>query len=406
LQTDDVVVVGEQLKDPAEAPVEAFTVSEEDLKRQQPLSANDVLQRVPGVTVRAEEGMGLRPNIGFRGLSPDRSRAVLVLEDGVPVQMMPYDYPELYVAPRIERMRSVEVVRGAGSIIYGPRTIGGVVNFVTLAPPPELKLVAEARGGTGGYYFGYASAGDTVGRVGYLVTAMHQAFDGPRKLGLSQTDLMGKVAVDLRDAGELQVKLQFYDEDSHSTTLGLTSSQYDAGKLTNYAKHDRFPVRRYAAQVTHQIDFSSKVNLATTGYFNVTTRDWWRQNYLRKSAIGARYERIIGPQGQVYGPNSEQGTNDGSSLFFLNSNVGHLRRFIVGGVEPRLRARYSTRAMQGELITGVRLHYEHSAIRDVAGGSATARSGAELNDQGRQVMALAAYARPTFEFFHPPTIPR
>ncbi len=399
LQTNDVVVTGQRLIDPAEAPVEAFSVSEQELERQQPVSANDVLQRVPGVSVRAEEGMGLRPNIGFRGLSADRSRNVLVLEDGVPVQMMPYDYPELYVAPRIERMRSVEVVRGAASLIYGPRTLGGVVNFVTLAPPPKLHLSGEFRAGTGGYYFGFASAGDTIGDVGFLVTAMHQNFDGPRHLGLSQTDLMGRLSIDLHHAGELRIKLQFYDEDSASTNLGLTTLQFQNGLNENFAYHDRFPIRRYAAQATHQIEFSRKVTLATTGYFNFTTRDWWRQNYLRQSASGVAYERIVGPDGQTYGPNSGMGTNDGSSVYFLQSDVGRLRRYTVAGVEPRLTARYGGDKLQGELISGVRLHYERGDDRDVAGDSPTARSGDLQNKDLREVAAFSFYARPTFEFF-------
>ena len=224
LQTGDVVVVGSRIADPDEAPVPAFTVSQQELERQQPLSVNDVIRRVPGMQVRDEDGMGLRPNIGFRGLSSDRSRNVLVLEDGVPIQMMPYDYPELYVAPRIERMRSVEVIRGAASIIYGPRTIGGVVNFVTLAPPTELHVAGQARIGTDGYYFGHAMAGDTVGDVGFLITAMHQRFQGPRHLQLAQTDVMGRLNLDLHDAGELRVKLQFYDENSTSTNIGLTTT--------------------------------------------------------------------------------------------------------------------------------------------------------------------------------------
>lgn len=399
LQTNDVVVMGERLSDPAEAPVESFTVSEKELERQQPVSANDVLRRVPGVTVRSEEGMGLRPNIGFRGLSADRSRNVLVLEDGVPVQMMPYDYPELYIAPRIERMRSVEVVRGAASIIYGPRTIGGVVNFVTLQPPPEPHLAGEVRAGTGGYYFGFASAGDTIGRVGVLVTAMHQAFDGPRHLGLAQTDLMGRMSVDLHDAGELRLKLQFYDENSTSTNLGLTTLQYENGRLDNFAYHDRFPLRRYAAQVTHQAELPRDVTLATTAYFNSTSRDWWRQDFLRRSATGATYERIVGPTGRTYAPDSGMGTDDGSSVYFLDSNVGRLRQYTVAGIEPRVTARYQAGPMEGEAIAGVRLHYERGDDTDIAGNSPAAREGSTLAAQTRQVMALAAYVRPTFEFF-------
>lgn len=384
--------------DPSEVPVEAFVVSEEEIERQQPINVSDVLARVPGVQIRPEEGMGLRPNIGFRGLSSDRSRNVLVLEDGIPVQMMPYDYPELYIAPRIERMSTVEVVRGAASILYGPRTIGGVVNFVTLKPPQELLAKTEVRMGTGGYYFGSAIAGDTVGDVGVLLTAMHQRFNGPRDLMLRQTDVMGRLALDLHHAGQLGLKLQFYDENSTSTNLGLTTLQYENGNLDNYAQNDRFPIRRYAAQLTHDVDLSSQARLVTTGYFNVSTRDWWRQDYLRSSAQGADVERIVDPYGNTLPPNATS-SNDGSAVYFLNSNVGRLRRYTVGGIEPRMTVKYDWGRVSGEMISGLRVHSEEGEDVDIAGASPTARTGTIQAQQTRHVFAVAVYMRPTFEFF-------
>ncbi len=400
LHTRDVVVYGTRLPDPDAAPVVAFRVDETELRRQQPLSVTDVLRRVPGVSVRDEEGMGLRPNIGFRGLSSDRSRNVLVLEDGVPTQMMPYDYPELYVAPRIERMRSVEVIRGAASILYGPRTIGGVVNFLTLEPPTELRLTGEARVGTDDYYFGFVTGGTTIGDLGVLVTAMHQRFQGPRHLELEQTDVMARLSLDLHDAGELRLKLQLYDENSASTQLGLTTTQFDSGNLDNFASNDRFPIRRYAAQLTHQIEISDDVSLATTGYFNVTTRDWWRQDFLRRSATGAPVDRFVDGLGRTLDPSAATPADDlGTSVFFLDSNVGRLRLYTVAGIEPRVTAHYDLGELSGEIVGGVRLHYEEGRDTDLAGSSPTARSGSLLASQSRSVMALAAYLRPTFELF-------
>src|SRR5688572_29581210 len=111
-------------------------VTREEMERLAPQSASDVLRRVPGVHVVDEDGAGLRANIGLRGLPPARSTKVLILEDGIPVAPGPYGHPELYHTPPVERMAAIEVVRGSGSIRFGPQTIGGVVNFVS-APAPE-----------------------------------------------------------------------------------------------------------------------------------------------------------------------------------------------------------------------------------------------------------------------------
>ena len=70
-------------------------------------SLNEVLHRVPGVHVRDEEGIGLRPNIGLRGLNPTRSTTVLLLEDGVPISLAPYGDNGSYYVPPIDRFEGV-----------------------------------------------------------------------------------------------------------------------------------------------------------------------------------------------------------------------------------------------------------------------------------------------------------
>ena len=59
-----------------------------------PMHGNELFRKIPGLNVVDEEGAGLRLNIGIRGLDPDRSRNVLVLEDGIPVALNPYGEPE------------------------------------------------------------------------------------------------------------------------------------------------------------------------------------------------------------------------------------------------------------------------------------------------------------------------
>ena len=127
-------------------------ISSARLLNTKPLSGNEILRQVPGVHVQEEEGLGLRANISIRGLNPDRSRTVLMLEDGVPVALAPYGEPEMYYTPPIDRMSGIEIVKGSGSILFGPQTVGGVINYITVNPrlAPEGRLIF--RGGQNGLF--------------------------------------------------------------------------------------------------------------------------------------------------------------------------------------------------------------------------------------------------------------
>src|SRR5258708_28437 len=118
-----------------------------------------MLRRVPGLVVRQEYGGGGRLALGVRGLDNGRSRHLLILEDGIPVSLNPYAEPDMYYSPPIERMRGIEVVKGSGSILFGPQTIGGVVNFLSLSPPTRQSATVDVEGGQYGYARTLASYG-------------------------------------------------------------------------------------------------------------------------------------------------------------------------------------------------------------------------------------------------------
>jgi outer membrane receptor for Fe3+-dicitrate len=196
-------------------------VGRDDLTQLAPQHAGDVLRTVPSVNVVGEDPMGLRLNLSIRGLDPNRSRKVLVLEDGVPVSLNPYGSPELYYTPPIERMERVEVVRGSGQILWGPQTLGGVIHYVTREPPRRLTLHADLRYGSFGYLLAALSAGDTQGAVGWRLDVLHRRFEGPRALDAAVTDVNGQLRLQLSPRATLRLKLDFYDESSRATYLGL-----------------------------------------------------------------------------------------------------------------------------------------------------------------------------------------
>jgi Fe(3+) dicitrate transport protein len=179
-------------------------ISQEHIRQINPVSGNEVLRRSPGVHVVDEEGLGLRANIGIRGLDPDRSRSVLILEDGIPVALAPYGEPELYFTPSIERMAGVEILKGSGSILYGPQTIGGVINYITADPPLTPTTTATLRGAQGGYFTSLLTYGNTSGNTGYQVNYLRKQADSIGISNFKINDLTARYACNQEKIQALQ----------------------------------------------------------------------------------------------------------------------------------------------------------------------------------------------------------
>ena len=96
---------------------------------------------LPGVTVRGNGSAPSRPIL--RGLSDNR---VLILENGLRTgDISTYD-PAHAVPIDALSISQIDVVRGPAAILYGPSTIGGLVNVVTNTIPEVLGRAVLGKG--------------------------------------------------------------------------------------------------------------------------------------------------------------------------------------------------------------------------------------------------------------------
>jgi Fe(3+) dicitrate transport protein len=357
--------------------VDLITLEELDLQR--PFTANEALRRAPGVNVRDEEGFGLRPNIGIRGLNPTRSTKITLLEDGLPLAYAPYGDNASYFHPPIERYRGIEVLRGTNALAYGPQTIGGVINYLTPDAPEDFSGYMQFGGGSRDYLNGHARFG---GR-GALIDYVRKQGQGARDhLEHAIDDLNFKYSTALSKEHSLKLRLNAYREGSTVTYSGLTQAEYERlGARYNPFGNDGFDIVRQGASLSHRWAPSTATKLDTSVYYGAFDRDWWRQSSTTTdgqcgSAFTAR--RLAGLAVDADACASVQ---------------GRLREYAFRGIESRLRLANAL----GELTVGAKWHVERQDRRQVNGDGPQARTGRVVEDNLRDTDASAVFVTQRFD---------
>ena len=133
-EADTIYIFGEQ-ENLGDLPGSIYKIDQKKLETFKHSDIHRVLKEVPGVYLQEEDALGLRPNIGLRGVHPHRSRKVTLMEDGILIAPAPYSAPAAYYFPNMHKISTVEIYKGPSSIRYGPNSIGGAVNLITRPIP-------------------------------------------------------------------------------------------------------------------------------------------------------------------------------------------------------------------------------------------------------------------------------
>lgn len=361
-----------------------------EIDRLSPISGNEVFRRVAGLNVVDEEGVGLRANIGIRGLDPDRSRSVLMLEDGIPVALNPYGEPELYYTPAIDRMEGIEVLKGSGQIMYGPQTIGGVINYITADPPADQEIGFKLIGGEGGYRSILTTYGNSFNNAGIHVNYLRKQADAIGPTNFIVNDFNTKLRIPLAERSTLGIKLSAYNELSNSTYVGITQSMYDqrGNDFSVLVPNDELDVRRYSLSFLHKQEFSERVSLQSTLFGYTTTRNWKRQDY----AYNTFTNGVLNPSpadwtGVVWGDESVPG----GAIYLRNRTGNRDRQFEVLGWEQKIIINANLAGIKNDFVMGYRYLYERAYEQRINGTSADARSGALVSDEIRTGKAFSFF---------------
>ena len=119
------------LTQPAPASVKVITRAE--IERSGAASLTDVLRGQAGLQIRDAIGDGSRATPSLRGFGDNGQNNSLVLVDGRRLNQPSLAGADLSSIP-LANIERIEILRGAGTVLYGDQAVGGVVNIITRQP--------------------------------------------------------------------------------------------------------------------------------------------------------------------------------------------------------------------------------------------------------------------------------
>ncbi len=326
-------------------------VDEKELQVRRPFSIREALNNVPGVhIVTGEDPMSLGLNIGIRGLDPRRTSRTLLMEDGVPLQLGPYGDPSAHFSTPLQRLQRIEVVKGSGQILYGPQTIGGMINFVTKPVPKDgFAGSVQAMAGNNDFTGLHANVGYGGERGGIMIDALQNKGDGVRdnhKFDMREFTIKGQL--NLTDRQTLIGKIGSYEEDSNVSETGLGVVEYNENRFqAPTGKNDVFRHERKSAQLQHIFQIDNTTKLSTQAYYVDIERASFRQ-INDPGTLGGRsvMDRCTG-LGVATEANSQ-----------LCGGRWRPREYTYWGIEPRLDFQHNLFGIQSDAVIGFRYHKE------------------------------------------------
>lgn len=326
-------VVGNSLEDIKKTPGAVSIVTKEELQLKQPISTEAALKTVPGITIKPEEESSIVSNIGMRGLSSgDGNKYVVILEDGVPVAPGAFTGNQRYYNPRIQRMESIEVLKGSSALKYGPNNVAGVINFKT--KQPEDGFAVTTRVGSFGYKEGLIEAGGKTADGNMIggINIVTIDSDGFQNKGYKTEDVMLKAGMALGDKQWLGVKLTHYDNEANISYRGQSLAQFQNRVKDNPAPNDYFYTQRNSIDFNHEWNIDPDIKLNSLMYYTKMNRDYHR-----------------------YGVASNLALNSNTGWIFNNTLGKNDRDFERRGFESRLKINHNNFGIKNELEVGIRL---------------------------------------------------
>lgn len=211
-------------------------IRSEDIRQSPALGMPEILKAQAGIEVRSLYGnMGIDAVADIRGFGDTGGSNTVTLLDGQRLNSIGMDAVSWSAIP-LESVQRIEILRGAGTVLYGDRATGGVINIITDKSGQPRANAAVTLGSND--YRGVDAQAAGGGAAGYFNLFAHYAeTDGWRQNSQArQQAVSGRSALNLAN-GEAFVDYGLY-ADKSGMPSSLLSAAYRGDPRQARTPHD------------------------------------------------------------------------------------------------------------------------------------------------------------------------
>lgn len=324
-----MVVTAKRFPEAAAAAIANISViTQAEIENSPARSIPDLLKATAGVDIRPLYGvMGIDAVVDIRGSGEAAGNNTLILVDGQRLNPVDMGSVKWETVP-LSAIKQIEIVRGSGSVLYGDRASGGVINIIT---DKSDKARASVRAERGSFAYTALDAFVSGGNDGWRgqVFAHDASTDGYRQNSdARQTSAGGRLARFWRE-GEVFLDLSGYRQ-QYGLPGTLSRAQFDndarLSTVPNYRMaRDGLRLRpggslKLGGDLTFDIDGSISDDL-----LKARNSDWFyrSESRVKASALSPRLKWTHGLEGAqssetIFGIDIYDGKATGDNLDFAS----------------------------------------------------------------------------------------
>ena len=260
----------------SQAPVAIAIINHTTIQDIKPTTPDQLLNKISGVNMvnlgNEQHQMGIRQPMTTKSL-------FLYLEDGIPIRTTGLFNHNALLEMNMAAVKSIEVIKGPSSSLYGSEAIGGAVNFITAVPTAVPIFKLSLQGNNIGYKRADLNTSFRKGKWGFLLSGYY----AQRRNGyLEYTDY---------DKGTITGRIDYHFSDHTTITNSVTWVDYD-NDMAGGVDSTMFASRSFSNPQTFTY---RKVNAFR---YHTTLTQRWKDN--NKTTVTALYRKNSIGQNPAY----------------------------------------------------------------------------------------------------------